>query len=64
MTKHNVLYVAEICNECGCSVEPGSGNYVNRVPDMSSPEERADMGRAYPFGDFICAECDSCTSDD
>ena len=51
--------MAEICNECGRSVKPGSGDFVNRVPDLNTPEERKEMGRQYPEGDFVCAECDS-----
>ena len=49
----------EICNQCGISVKPGSGNFVNRVPDCNTPEERKEMGRPHPEGDFVCAECDS-----
>ena len=49
----------EICNECGCSVKPGSGNFVNRVPDCNTEEDREEMGRKYPEGDFVCAVCDS-----
>ena len=51
--------MSEICNECGRSVKPGSGNFVNRVPDCNTPEERKEMGRPHPEGDFVCAECDS-----
>ena len=49
----------EICNQCGCSVKPGSGNFVNRVPDCNTEKERVGMGRKYPEGDFVCAVCDS-----
>jgi hypothetical protein len=49
----------EICNECGRSVKPGSGLFVNRVPDFNSPEERKEMGKPFPEGDFVCAECDA-----
>ena len=51
--------MSEICNECGTSVNLGSGNFVNRVPDCNTPEERKEMGRPHPEGDFVCAECDS-----
>ena len=51
--------MAEICNECGRSVKPGSGDFVNRVPDLNTPEERKEMGKQFPEGDFVCAECDS-----
>jgi len=49
----------EICNVCGCSVKPGSGNFVNRVPDCNTEKDRKEMGRAYPEGDFVCVGCDS-----
>jgi hypothetical protein len=45
------------CNLCGDSVAPGSGKFVNRVPDLNTPEERWRSGRPYPFGDYICDEC-------
>jgi hypothetical protein len=48
----------EYCSICGDSVIGGSGKFVNRVPDLNSPEERWDMGRRFPFGDWVCAECD------
>lgn len=48
----------EICNECGQSVKWGSGNFINRIPDFNSPEERHEMGKPYPYGAFMCAECD------
>jgi len=48
----------QICNECGRSVAGGSGDYVNRVPDGNSIQERIEMGKPYPRGDFMCAECD------
>jgi len=50
--------MSEICNECGRSVKLGSGWFVNRVPDFNQPEERKAMGKRFPEGDFICAECD------
>lgn len=49
----------EICSECGKSVVFGSGRFVNRIPDFNTLAERKMMGRPYPEGDFICAECDS-----
>lgn len=48
----------EICSECGKSVAIGSGRFVNRVTDFNTVEERKNMGRLYPAGDFICPECD------
>ncbi|GAH29832.1 unnamed protein product [marine sediment metagenome] len=50
--------MAEICNECGRSVKAGSGRFVNRIPDCNTQEERKEMGKPYPEGDFVCAECD------
>lgn len=47
------------CNECGRSVVLGSGLYVNRVPDFNSVEERKEMGKRYPEGNFVCGECDN-----
>ena len=38
--------MTEICNECGESVAQGSGKFVNRVPDLSTAEERREMGKA------------------
>lgn len=50
---------AEICNQCGRSVKPGSGWFVNRVPsDFGSAEEaRDDHGAPYPEGAWQCSEC-------
>jgi len=50
---------SEICNECGRSVRVNGGNFVNRVPDYNTVEERKEMGKPFPIGDFICAECDN-----
>jgi hypothetical protein len=50
---------AEICNQCGRSVAWGNGWFVNRVPDLDTLEDREAMGRPYPEGDWICADCDS-----
>jgi len=50
--------MSEICNECGRSVKFGSGWFINRIFDDSTPEERKEMGKPFPEGDFICAECD------
>ena len=48
----------KVCNECGRSVAWGSGWFVNRIPDFNTVEERRAIGRPFPEGDFICAECD------
>ena len=48
----------EICNECGRSVKFGSGFYINRDFDGNDYNSRIDMGKPFPQGDFICAECD------
>jgi hypothetical protein len=50
--------MTDICNICGKSVEWGSGRYVNRIPDLNEKEIRVKMGRPFPEGDFVCAECD------
>lgn len=47
----------EFCNECGMSVAWGTYRFANRVPDVNSLEERQKMGKPYPEGDYICAEC-------
>ncbi len=48
----------EICNECGQSVAQGDGRFVNRAPDLNTLEERQDMGKPFPRGDWVCADCD------
>jgi hypothetical protein len=52
--------MTEVCNECGRSVAWGSGHFVNRVPDLNDIETRREMGKAFPEGDYMCAECDEC----
>jgi len=54
----------EICNECGRSVKLGSGFFVNRVVDFNEIEDRVEIGKPFPEGDFICIECDSKTRDE
>lgn len=54
----------EFCCECGKGVKPGSGLFANRVPELNCVVERAEMGRLFPEGDFVCPECDGITSDD
>ena len=48
----------DFCCECGVDVSPGSGHFVNRVPDFNQPEDRHEMGRQFPYGDYVCASCD------
>jgi hypothetical protein len=50
---------SEICNECGQSVHASSGNYVNRVIDFNGYKTRKEMGKPFPVGDYICAECET-----
>ena len=50
--------MSQICNHCGRSVAPGSGRFVNRVPDCNDIETRKANGVKFPEGDFVCAECD------
>lgn len=49
----------EMCNECGLSVRRGSGRFVNRVIDFNGYKTRQGMGKPYPIGDFICADCET-----
>lgn len=51
--------MAEICNECGCNVRPGSGKFINRVPDFNSYADRLMNDKPFPDGDFMCEECDN-----
>ena len=48
----------EICNECGRSVKMGSGLFVNRVIDLDEFEDRIEMGKPFPKGEYICRECE------
>lgn len=48
----------EHCNCCGDSVAFKSGKFVNRVFDANDVDTRKSLGRTYPEGDFVCAECD------
>lgn len=49
----------EICNECGKSVAPGSGNFVNRVPSGDDEATHREMGKPFPKGGFICGVCEA-----
>jgi len=53
---------SEICTLCGASVKPGSGNYVNRVPDLNDYQAKLEQKKPFPHGQFICAECDEMDS--
>ena len=57
-------HLVETCSECGRSVAFGSGRYVDRIPDLNDYETRVRMGKPYPAGDFICADCDRRLRDD
>ena len=48
----------EICNECSRSVKIGSGLYINRVVDFDEYEDRVEMQKPFPEGEFICSECE------
>ena len=48
----------EICNECGLPVDTKSGRFVNRVIDFNDYLTRKEMGKPFPEGDYICAECE------
>ena len=52
----------EICTLCGASVKFGSGNYVNRVPDLNDYQTKLEQKKPFPHGQFICAECDESDS--
>lgn len=49
----------EHCSFCGDLVTFKSGKFVNRVIDANDVETRKSLGRKYPAGDFVCAECDN-----
>ncbi len=49
---------SEACSECGQSVRTGSGRFVNRIIDLNNYRTRREMGKPYPDGDYLCAECD------
>jgi len=54
----------EICNECGEEVSKGSGKFVNRVIDLSDTSTRREMGKPYPKGAYMCADCEAQLRDD
>ena len=54
---------SEICNECGRPVHISSGNFVNRVIDFNGYKTRKEMGKPFPIGDFMCADCEQALSE-
>ncbi len=50
--------ISERCNECGRSVKPGSGWFVNRVHDLNDIVTKRIGNKPYPRGNFLCSECD------
>ena len=54
----NDFRFGETCCECGRSVALGSGRFVNRIHVLDDYETKKDEGRPYPYGAFMCAECD------
>lgn len=49
---------SEICNECGQSVKPGTGLFINRINDFNDTSTRVEMGKPFPDGEYICVKCD------
>lgn len=59
------VHVAEdICCECGKSVIPGSGRFVNRIPVLDSYATRVEGNRPYPTGEWVCGGCDARRDED
>lgn len=54
---------APICAECGQSVAPGSGKFVNRVCIFDEYAARVELGFPFPAGAYVCAECDAADGD-
>jgi len=46
------------CCECGRSVRQGSSRFVNRVLELNDEDTRREMGRPFPDGDYVCADCE------
>jgi len=55
MTEKEIEIDRDICCECGESVRPGSGKFVNRIPVFDDYETRKEQNRPYPEGAWICA---------
>ena len=51
-------YLQYVCTDCGASVALGSGNFVNRVPDLNDFEDKVQGGCPYPWGEYKCARCE------
>ena len=58
MSSTNKTKLHEFCTECGKSVKFGSGRFVNRIPDFNIIEDKKEMQKPFPQGDFMCQECD------
>ncbi len=52
-------YGSELCNECGQPVHALSGNFVNRAIDLNGYKTRKEMGKPFPIGDYMCADCEA-----
>ncbi len=63
LTPEDLDQGSEICNECGQPVHALSGNFVNRVIDFNGYKTRKEMGKSFPIGDFMCAECEAALSE-
>lgn len=44
----------QMCGNCGRSVRPGSGWFVNRVVEANDIPTRVELPRPFPAGGFIC----------
>ena len=60
--EENRIYEDVNCNECGDYVGGNSGKFINRVSDWNAPSDRFTMGKAYPYGAYVCDDCDNLTS--
>jgi len=52
------LIMVDVCQDCGRSVEWGSGRFCDRIPDFDSYEDRVEKNCMFPEGAYICEECD------
>jgi len=50
--------ITEICYECGQSVAPGSGRFVNRIPSFDTFQQRKQNGVPFQKGEYIYHDCD------
>jgi hypothetical protein len=51
--------IAVICCQCSRPVSPGSGLFADRMSEANDENTGMDMGRPYPWGDYLCAQCDA-----